>query len=120
MFNEEQMGVDLSSDKPQSLLKEEPEYEVEEIRDEGLNNEGDKEYLMKWRYYHDIACTWEPYNNLKDTQALDRWEDISHTAASMANATNNSEIEEEFLLNEPLTFREAMSSTNCTGWQQAI
>src|ERR1035438_9350929 len=70
--------------------------------------------------YPDIDCTWEPYNNLKDTQALDRWEDTSHTAASMANVTNNSEMEEEFLLNEPLTIREAISSPNGTGWQQAI
>src|ERR1039458_7381253 len=32
VFNEEQMGVDQSSDKQQSLfLEEEPEYEVEEI-----------------------------------------------------------------------------------------
>ena len=57
---------------------------------------------------------------MKDTQALNRWEDISHTMASMANAINNSKIEEEFLLNELLTFREAISSANGTGWQQAI
>ena len=63
-------------------------------------------------YYPEIDCTWEPYNNLKDTQALDRWEDISRTMVSMANATNDGEIEEEFLLNEPLTFREAIVSSN--------
>ena len=40
--------------------------------------------------------------------------------ASTANTTNDSEIEEEFLLNELLTFREAISSANGTGWQQAI
>jgi len=68
----------------------------------------------------DIDCTWEPYDNLKDTQALNRWEDTSHTAVSMANMTNDSEMEQEFLLNESLTFREAISSPNSTGWQQAI
>ena len=64
VFNEEQMGVDQPSDEPQSLLPdEEPEYEVEEIRDEWLNDRGDKEYLIKLRYYPDIDCTWEPYDN---------------------------------------------------------
>ena len=38
----------------------------------------------------------------------------------MANTANNGEIEEEFLLNELLTFREAIPSPNGTGWQQAI
>src|ERR1035438_2408381 len=114
------MGINHSSDKPQSLLEEEPEYVVDKIRDEQLNDKGDKEYLVKWKDYPDIDCTWEPYNNLKHTQAFDRWEDTSHIAASMANATNNGEMEEEFLLNEPLTFREAISSPNSTGWQQAI
>src|ERR1035438_5524001 len=108
------MGIEQSGDMPQSLLEEEPEYVVDEIRDERLNNEGDKENLVKWKDYPDIDCTWEPYNNLKDTQALDRWEDTSHTAASMANMTNDSEMEEEFLLNELLTFREAISSPNRT------
>ena len=44
----------------------------------------------------DIDCTWEPYDNLKDTQALNRWEDTSHTAASMANTTNDGELEKNF------------------------
>ena len=39
---------------------------------------------------------------------------------SMANATNDGEIEEEFLLNEPLTFREAIASLNGEEWQKAI
>ena len=94
MFNEEQTGIDQSSDKPQSLLEEEPEYEVEDIQDEQINDSGDKEYLVKWMYYPEIDCTWEPYDNLKDTQALDRWEDTSHTMVSMINTTNNGEIEE--------------------------
>ena len=120
MFNKEQIGVNHSSDKLQSLLEEEPEYEVKEIQDERFNDVGDKEYLVKWKNYPEINCTWEPYNNLKDTQALNRWKDTSHTAASMANTTNDSEMEEEFLLNELLIFREAISSPNGTGWQQAI
>ena len=95
MFNEEQMGIE-QGDMPQSLLEEEPEYVVDEIRDKRLNDEGDKEYLVKWKDYPDIDCTWEPYDNLKDTQALDRWEDTSHTVASMANVTNDGEIEENF------------------------
>ena len=71
-------------------------------------------------YYPEIDCTWEPYDNLKDTQALDRWEDTCHAMVSMANATNNGETEEEFLLNEPLTFREAISSLNSVELQKAI
>ena len=39
---------------------------------------------------------------------------------SMANATSDSEIEEEFLLNELLIIMEAMSSSNSIGWQQTI
>src|ERR1035438_8527667 len=66
VFNKEQMGVDQLSDKPLSLLPDkEPEYVVDGIQDKQLNNEGDKEYLVKWKDYPDIDYTWEPYDNLK-------------------------------------------------------
>jgi len=51
VFNEEQIGIEQSGDMPQSLLEEEPEYVVDEIQDERLNDEGDKEYLVKWKDY---------------------------------------------------------------------
>src|ERR1035438_8581400 len=118
VFNEEQMGIEQSGDMSQSLLEEEPEYVVDEIQDKQLNDKGDKEYLVKWNNYPNIDCTWEPYNNLKDTQALNRWEETSHTAqvVLLANAINGEMTEEVSLLNELLTIREAISSSNSVSW----
>ena len=43
---------------------QEPEYEVESIKDHRKDARGRSRYLVKWKGYTDNECTWEPENNL--------------------------------------------------------
>lgn len=51
----------------------EPEYEVEEILNEGIGKDGKKLYLVKWKNWDSKYNTFEPYNNIKDTIAYDKY-----------------------------------------------
>jgi hypothetical protein len=62
---------------PPQVVDDEEEWEVEEIRDEKVTKRGrrgqrKRQFLVKWKGYS--MPTWEPYEALRDTAALDRWE----------------------------------------------
>jgi Integrase zinc binding domain/Chromo (CHRromatin Organisation MOdifier) domain len=61
---------------PPQIIGDDEEYEVEEIRDEKIvrrRGQEKRQFLVKWTGY--ARPTWEPYEALQDTAALDRWEE---------------------------------------------
>ena len=54
---------------PSIEIEGEPEYEVEEIRD-SRHHRGQLQYLVHWKGYPREEDTWEPTENVKNTQDL--------------------------------------------------
>jgi hypothetical protein len=52
-------------------LKGEEEWEVEEICGDRTRDDGDLELLVRWKGGEE---TWEPYENVAETEALDKYE----------------------------------------------
>uniref|UniRef100_A0A093XET6 Chromo domain-containing protein 1 n=1 Tax=Talaromyces marneffei PM1 TaxID=1077442 RepID=A0A093XET6_TALMA len=50
------------------------EYEVETIHAQDIIN-GQKVYLVKWKGYEDLRCTWEPRDSFNTKEILLEWED---------------------------------------------
>lgn len=48
------------------------EYEVETIHAQDIIN-GQKVYLVKWKGYEDLRCTWEPRNSFNTKEILQEW-----------------------------------------------
>jgi len=63
------------------------EYIIEAIVDEDVIDR-DKFYLVKWLGYSESENTWEPHDNVTDTEALLKWE----ARASSVGATAISEV----------------------------
>ncbi len=55
-----------------TAINKEPEYLVEAIVGEKINN-GRKYYEVKWAGFPDSENTWEPFKNIKDLEAYDKW-----------------------------------------------
>ena len=72
------------------------EYIIEAIIGERENN-GEKEYLIKWLGYDDD--TWEPTSHVMDTEALMEWNDRSKQHALLTNCIND---------DDPATYQEAL------------
>jgi hypothetical protein len=50
------------------VLPVEPEYEVEKILENKVNNQGEERYLIKWKGYDENENTWEPPENLSNAK----------------------------------------------------
>lgn len=50
------------------------EYEVETIHAQDMIN-GQKVYLVKWKGYEDLRCTWEPQDSFNTKEVLRKWKD---------------------------------------------
>ena len=50
------------------------EYIVERIIAQRRSRRGEEKYLVQWRGYPSEHNTWEPYESVKDCEALDEWE----------------------------------------------
>ncbi|OKL63753.1 hypothetical protein UA08_00737 [Talaromyces atroroseus] len=48
------------------------EYEVETIHAQEFID-GEKRYLVKWKGYSDLRCTWEPVDSFNSSETLDEW-----------------------------------------------
>jgi len=87
------------------------EYHIDQIVDERSRN-GTTEYLTKWTGYDDDDNTWEPYDHVADTQALEEWEDRRGIRALQATITN--------AIEEPSSYHEAVTSADAYHWREAI
>ena len=96
---------------PVFVDEQDDEYQIDEIVDE-RSKDGKTEYLVKWTGYDDDDSTWEPYDHVADTKALEEWEDRRGTQALGANITNVTE--------EPSSYREAVTSADAHHWLEAI
>ena len=86
------------------------EYEVEAIVGE-RNENGSTQYLVKWLGYDEDENTWEPYDHVADTKALDEWEN-RHLHHALTTRTIDTE--------EPQTFEEAITGSEAFLWKLAI
>jgi len=86
------------------------EYIVDSIIGEKIVDD-DKFYLVKWLGYSDEDNTWEPLVHVADTEALFNWENRHKGQALIADVTNTA---------DPLTYEEAVSSTDTKHWLEAI
>ena len=62
---------------PPILVDGHEEYVIERILDRRIRNKGKKqivEYLVKWKGYPMHQATWEPYDHVAETKALDDYE----------------------------------------------
>jgi Chromo (CHRromatin Organisation MOdifier) domain len=80
--------------------------------DERSTRDGNTEYLVKWTGYGDDANTWEPYDHVANTKALDEWEDRRGIRALGATLTN--------VIEEPSSYHEAVSCADAPHWRDAI
>jgi chromo domain-containing protein 1 len=48
------------------------EYEVDTIHAQEFVD-GEKQYLVKWKGYSDLRCTWEPVDSFNTGETLDEW-----------------------------------------------
>jgi hypothetical protein len=75
ILDESNLGTDKRHQEDNDpLIVAEPnqEYELERILSERTDN-GQREVLVKSKGYPDSYNTWVPYENLKDTTAMDQW-----------------------------------------------
>src|SRR5579871_2773742 len=73
IFDETKIGLEGNNECDRRPLLEditELEFEIERIVKERIYN-GEHEYYVKWVGYSDSENTWESYENMRDTKALD-------------------------------------------------
>jgi len=128
-WNPDQKRIEISRDvifdetpvlRYAPVVQEPEEYVVDSIIGERSIN--DKiEYLVKWAGYDDKDNTWEPYEHVADTEALDRWEQQQLT--QQANISETEAIHQSIeadTSDEPKTYTEAISSSEAHYWREAI
>lgn len=58
------------------VIDGETEYEVEAILDEGINDDGQRMYLVKWKGYDSASNSWQPASDLTHCdEVLKKWEE---------------------------------------------
>jgi hypothetical protein len=90
------------------------EYHIEYIAKECTLNNGLREFHVKWHGYSESDNTWEPYDNLINTHALDEWEKRNITSAY------TTEVDQSYLQTDPLNLRDAMSRPDRDLWIDAM
>lgn len=108
VFDEGKLGVNEREDKETSSLFEQ-EYQVECILDE-RQRKGQREFLIKWTGYEESDNTWEPYHHIKDTAALDQWEERQNFAMLSTVIPNN----------DPQTVTQALKGEDGHYWKEAM
>jgi hypothetical protein len=112
---------------------ENEEYAIESIIGE-RDIDGHKEYLVKWLGFSSDDDTWEPLENVAETEALDKWENraISMTTISEHSIPEGHSITEDdtntliqaFLagqsISDPSSFKEATQAPDAPHWLAAI
>ncbi len=98
-----------------------PEYVVERIL-LSRTGEGGEEFLVKWLGYDDP--TWEPLDNVKDSEALTRFTGIDDdgTRVGVVAASESAELHAACItdIDEPATYHEAVNSPYARDWILAI
>jgi len=99
------------SHSPPVPIADDEEFFVDKIVDERIVD-GKVQYLVKWTGYDDEDSTWEPYEHVAETRALDQWESKSI----------QSHLAEEsgIIAAEPQTYAEAIASDESQQWKEAI
>src|ERR1700742_1119859 len=92
---------------PTIVNPENQEYIIKEIIGECEIDEK-RQYLVKWLGYDDDDNTWEPIEQLIDTEALQIWQD----RMSEANLIESTD--------DPMTYKEAISLPDAKLWEEAI
>lgn len=93
------------------VLSEEREYQVQCILDE-KTVKGKTYYLVRWQGYEASDDTWESHDNIKNCEALDRWESTEYSAYTMALNT--------FVPETPKNVVEALKSSASALWWEAM
>jgi len=105
------------------IVQEPSEYIVEMIIDERSTEDNKVEYLVKWVGYDDD--TWEPRENVEDTEALEKWEQ-RHLEANVAKLPDDNFLAIDVDANiadtcdEPKTYNDAITSSEAYHWREAI
>ena len=96
-----------------------PEYVVERIL-LSRNGEGGEEFLVKWLGYDEP--TWQPLEDVKDTQALTRFTGIEDDGTIVGAAVApGAELHAACIdIDEPATYHEAINSPYARDWMLAI
>ena len=100
----------LESPTPEFISNQE-EFEIDAIVDERVVN-GENQYLIKWHGYLEDDNTWEPLSHVKNTEALILWEENNRRAFLAGD--------DELIANDPVSYKEAISSQEAEHWQEAI
>ena len=82
---------DTTKESAPKLGIPEGEFIIDTILDERFQGKT-REYLVRWHGYSSEHDTWEPYKNVKDTIALDAWEDPSNDAHAFKVITNDADM----------------------------
>lgn len=96
-----------------------PEYVVERIL-LSRNGEGGEEFLVKWLGYDEP--TWEPLDNVKDTESLTRFTGIDDDGTPVSTVAPGAELHAACItdIDEPATYHEAVNSPYARDWMLAI
>jgi transposase InsO family protein len=102
------------------VVQEPDEFVVDSIIGE-RSTDGKTEYLVKWAGYDDNDNTWEPFEHVADTEALDMWE--QRQRLQQANITETETPDQptnDDISDEPKTYADAISSPEAHYWREAI
>src|SRR3954447_18554701 len=71
----------------------------------------EKQYLIFWHGYTEDDNTWEPIENVAETEALQIWNNQRSPCTLLVNST---------LLDDPATYKDVLSEPDADMWQSAI
>jgi hypothetical protein len=117
ILDESNLGTDKrhqEDNEPLIVAEANQEYELERIVSERTDN-GQREVLVKWKGYPDSYNTWEPYENLKDTIAMEQWESSQSYLVCDTSGTRD-----PLLTDDPKTRGHALIREDAGKWKEAM
>jgi Reverse transcriptase (RNA-dependent DNA polymerase)/Chromo (CHRromatin Organisation MOdifier) domain len=115
VFDETKFGIEKGELGGVEALTDNDEYDVEKITKERFFK-GRHEYYVKWVGYGESVNTWESYETMKDTEALEKWEQEQKTHIAIGDLER---LPDDFDM-DPVNMEDALSRPDRDKWIEAM